>query len=788
MVFRSFGSAYALSGLTLFTLLSSPIVQAAPASPARRIDGIVRDALGKPVADTQVLLQANDGRVIMRTQTDANGRYSFSPAAAGTFAIIAKHNGFQPGTAIVTLGADKPANADIVMAANEALKLQVAARRQPEPGRAAISARTGGSSYQFSSKDIRALPQGENTPLNQVLLQAPGVAQDSYGQVHVRGEHANLQYRINDIILPEGITGFGQTLDTRFANRVNLLAGTLPAEYGERTAGIVDIHTKSGAFNKGGNIDLYGGSHDTFQPSIQYGGSAGATNYYFSGSYLRNNLGIENPTPSANALHDRTEQGKLFAYASHLLSPTTRVSLMAGLAHSRFQLPNQAGLSPDFQLNAVSDYPSSQIDDNQTEKDRYGVIALQGSRAKSDYQIAAFSRYGQLQYDPDPIGDLLYNGVASQVYHSVFSNGLQGDATYHLDKKHAVRAGVYLDHQNAVSNNSSAVFPTDAQGNQASNQPFTIVDNNTLQTTLYAAYIQDSWKVRPKLTLQYGLRANRMTGYVNAGQLSPRVNALYQLSPATSVHIGYARYFTPPALESISSEDLTRFQNTTNAPASNESSPVLPERSNQYDIGISHRVTPAWQTGADVYYKDIRDMIDEGQFGQALIFAPFNYRKGRIYGLELSNTYRKGPVSAYLNAAIARSLATQVESGQFNFDPDERAYIDNNWVHTDHDQLLTLSGGLSYLWRKTTLSTNAVYGSGLRSGFANTSHLPGYVQANAAVTRPFQIPELGKVTGRLAVINLFDKSYALRDGSGIGVFAPQYGPRRAFYVGLNKAF
>lgn len=788
MVFRSFSSAYALSGLTLFTLLSSPIVQAAPASPAGRIDGIVRDALGKPVANAQLSLQASDGRVVMRTQTDANGSYSFPSAAAGTYAIVAEHGGFQPGTAIVTLSAGKPSNTEIVMAANQALNLKVAARRQDQAGRAAISARTGGSAYQFSSQDIRALPQGENTPLNQVLLQAPGVAQDSYGQVHMRGEHANLQYRINDIILPEGITGFSQTLDTRFANQVNLLAGTLPAEYGERTAGIVDIHTKSGAFNKGGNIDLYGGSHDTFQPSIQYGGSAGATNYFLSGSYLRNNLGIENPSPSANALHDRTEQGKLFAYVSHLLDPTTRVSVMAGLAHSRFQLPNRAGLLPDFQLNGIADYPSSQLNENQTEKDRYGIIALQGSRAKYDYQIAAFSRYGQLQYDPDPIGDLLYNGVASQVYHSVFSNGLQGDATYHLAKNHAIRAGLYLDHQNAVSNNTSAVFPADAQGGQASNQPFTIIDNNTLHTTLYAAYVQDTWKVRPKLTLQYGLRADRMTGYVNAGQLSPRVNALYQVGPATSFHMGYARYFTPPALESISSEDLARFQNTTNAPASNESSPVLPERSNEYDIGISHRVTPAWQTGLDVYYKDVRDMIDEGQFGQALVFAPFNYRKGRIYGLEFSNTYRKGPISAYLNAAISRALAKQVESGQFNFDPDERAYIDNNWVHTDHDQLLTLSGGLSYLWHQATWSTDAVYGSGLRSGFANTSHLPGYLQVNAAVTRPFQIPQIGKVTGRLAVINLFDESYALRDGSGIGVFAPQYGPRRAFYIGLNKAF
>src|SRR5439155_25159022 len=36
--------------------------------------------------------------------------------------------------------------------------------------------------------------QGEDAPFNQTLLRFPGVAQDSFGQLHVRGEHANLQY------------------------------------------------------------------------------------------------------------------------------------------------------------------------------------------------------------------------------------------------------------------------------------------------------------------------------------------------------------------------------------------------------------------------------------------------------------------------------------------------------------------------------------------------------------------------------------------------------------------
>ena len=119
------------------------------------------------------------------------------------------------------------------------------------------------------------MPGGSNVLLNQVLLQAPDVAQDSFGQLHVRGDHNDLQYRLNGIILPEGISVFSQTLDPRIIASLSLITGALPAEYGLRTAGIIDLTTKGGLLQPGGSVSLYGGSHDTFEPSAWYGGSSG---------------------------------------------------------------------------------------------------------------------------------------------------------------------------------------------------------------------------------------------------------------------------------------------------------------------------------------------------------------------------------------------------------------------------------------------------------------------------------------------------------------------------------
>ncbi|MEJ1959539.1 MAG: TonB-dependent receptor plug domain-containing protein [Nitrosomonadales bacterium] len=112
--------------------------------------------------------------------------------------------------------------------------------------RVALSPNVGTTVYTVDKKMIDMLGQGEDTPFNEVLLRLPGVAQDSKasGSLHIRDDHGNVQYRINGIELPEGISGFGQSIDTRFADQIDFVTGAVPAQYGLRTAGIIDIQTR----------------------------------------------------------------------------------------------------------------------------------------------------------------------------------------------------------------------------------------------------------------------------------------------------------------------------------------------------------------------------------------------------------------------------------------------------------------------------------------------------------------------------------------------------------------
>ncbi|MYM33534.1 TonB-dependent receptor [Duganella sp. FT94W] len=657
-----------------------------------------------------------------------------------------------------------------------------------------LSPNVGTTIYSIDRHMVDQLGQGDNTPFNEVLLRLPGVSQDSKasGSIHVRDDHANVQYRVNGVQLPESISGFGQSIDTRFVESTDFITGALPAQFGLRTAGIVDIQTKEGQPQSGGRVGVLVGSHDHVQPSAEFFGTQGAFNYYLSGSYLSNNLGIENPLPTRNALHDETRQAKSFGTLSYFLDDNTRLGLMFGTYNGRFQIPNNPDQQPAFAVTGATAPASSQLDERQREVNRFLVLSLQKSVGDLNYQLSGFHQYSELHYTPDQIGDLAYNGVASDTLRSNTANGVQFDASYKLNSAHTLRTGLAYTRQTTHSDNTVGVFDVNDDGTQASTDPRTIIDNSSKTGKLSSVYLQDEWHISAPLTVNYGVRFDKVDAFVSEQQWSPRVNVAYQLDKGTALHAGYSRYFTPPPQELAAQSSIDKYAGTSNAPEVAVSDNVKSERTNYYDIGLSHQFTSALTVTADAYYKKIRNMLDEGQFGQALILSPFNYDRGYAKGLELSAIYSQKNWGGFLNVTTQKAEATNITSGQSLFGPDELAYIANHYIHVDHDQTVTVSGGAHYHWGDSQISGDVLYGSGLRltpdGGAPNSGHLPHYTTVNLALTHTWKATPVGAVEGRLALVNAFDKVYLLRDGSGVGVGAPQYGERRSVYAGISTSF
>jgi outer membrane receptor protein involved in Fe transport len=747
-----------------------------------------------------------------------------------------------------TSAANEPASQAAVLAAKNGVFDQA---------RGNIFTTIGTTSNTISHDTIQDLPQGTNQSVEQVLLQAPGVSQDSAasGLLHVRNDHANVQFRINGILLPDGVTGFGSIFDTSFIGNMSLVTGALPAEYGLRTTGLVDITTRTDLFNNSGSVGFYGGSHGTITPSIEYGGTFGSTcptstttstltykapiaaadcfagvQYYFTGRYTQNTVGIENPTPAYNAIHDFTQQDRGFAYMSAVVDPTTRVSLIAGTSYNNFQIPNVPGAPigqsgvPVTNAFGMTNFNSAALNETQVEKTEFSVLSVQKSVDGFDGQLSYFTRYNELRFTPDPIGDLLINGIASNIGRISYTNGLAGDGSYKLNDSHTLRAGFSVSGEQASVSNTSLVERCVICDGSDNGPPVGITDNVSKLGWLAGIYVQDEWKVTDKFTINAGLRFDQMDQFVSANQFSPRLSFTYKPFENTTFHAGYARYFTPPVLVEAAPVNTALFNNTTGA-VPGQTDPVLPERSHYFDAGVDQKFKfgcgsdpkscSTLELGVDAYYKIATDLIDNGQFGQALVLSAFNYARGYNEGIEFKAKFTSGNFQAYGNVAVAQQRANDPVSNQFLFDNTtplatlggltELAYVQSHFVYTDHNQFVTASAGAVYSfcgrpataaeafgddglsWCGVKLSADMIYGSGLRDGDANIGTVPSYTQVNVGIKREFLLPNDPKpMTIRFDVVNLFDTIYEIRDGSGIGVFAPQFGPRRGFFLGVSK--
>jgi len=653
-----------------------------------------------------------------------------------------------------------------------------------------LQPKLGASSFAMDQAALQALPQGDNTPLDKVLLQAPGVSYDSAisnPDFHVRNEYANVQYRLDGILLPDGVSALGAVLETGLVRSLTLLDGALPAQFGLRTAGVVDIRTKTGA-QPGGSLNLYAGSWQTFSPSLDFGGQLGPTRYFVAGRWLQSAQGLENAMPTPDPVHDATTQQKLFAYGSTLLGPSTRLVAMAGDFQGDFQIPDVTGQTPLGDYGPAS-LPSSQLNDRESDRFAFGLLALQTHQDRLDTQSAVSVRDASAVFTPDVQGDLAFNDVASAVSRRSRLYGLQWDCADRLGSAHTLRAGFTAGVEDTVVVERVSVLPLDAQGN-ALPDPVSIDDAGSLQGWTAGGYVQDEWRLRQDLGLNAGLRYDRMAQFTDADQWSPRIAAEWRPAEGTVVHAGGARSFTPPMQAQATPWHPALFQGTTQQAQIPLNDPVEPERAWTCDLGLDQAFPAGLSAGLDVYDKESADTLDDGQFGQTVALEQFNYADGSSRGLELKAALNRGALRLYGNAGWARTVVEDVVSNEAVIgDPVEFNYLKDHAGSASDAQACSASWGASWRLGRLFAGVDGIYGSGLAAGFANQQHAPAYAQWNAALALTLE-PWTARspLTLRLSAINLLDTSYVLREAGGVGEFAPQYGPRRGLFTELTQRF
>ena len=216
-----------------------------------------------------------------------------------------------------------------------------------------------------------------------------------------------------------------------------------------------------------------------------------------------------------------------------------------------------------------------------------------------DTQLSLFSRYHDRAFRSRYSRRSGFQRRRLGCFAQSLFNGTQFDGSYRLNDVHTLRAGLGSAPSKPTSIISSTVLPLDAFGTSSADRPKQITDYNAKLGWNIGGYVQDEWKITRQTDPKRGVAFRSIVSvrHREPAQSAPR--ARINLRENTTLHAGYARYFTPPMQAQATPTNLALFNNTTLQPVITPgNNPVLPERSHYFDVGVDQKICPDVDIGA----------------------------------------------------------------------------------------------------------------------------------------------------------------------------------------------
>src|SRR5262245_5480760 len=234
------------------------------------VHGSVHDENGKRIPGTQVNL-LRGSQTLDTHPTDATGHFEFEQVPFGKYRITFSAPDGRMDDREVLIASGDVLELDVTLPTLEETVTVVAPKREaPRP------TTTTGSAAQVQREDIESRPRGDSASVNDILASQPGFVFDALGQIYVRGNHANIQFQLDGVPLPDTVSGlFGQFLTARLLENMEVISGGLPAEYGQRLSAVVNLNSRRPAAAGEGRLDLLYGSFDTVSPGGFWGQKLG---------------------------------------------------------------------------------------------------------------------------------------------------------------------------------------------------------------------------------------------------------------------------------------------------------------------------------------------------------------------------------------------------------------------------------------------------------------------------------------------------------------------------------
>ena len=760
---------------------------------SRALVGTVQNQDLRRVDQAIVQVRDQEGNLVAQGVTNQAGEFRVPVPEAGTYSVSAVQDTLRSEYVVVKIGAVPAPPVSLTLAVTREIALEIVAPLPP------IQYKASSETYQLSRKEIEALPKGNNNDVYEILLSVPSVVYGSLKQTHIRQDHANQQFRIDGIPIPDTVSGaFADIVPPRAWERADIILGGMEAQYGNKTALVLDITSKSGTKPGFGSAQVFGGSNETVNPSFEYGGTIGEkVRFYVLNSYVTTNRGIEPPTLGKTNHHNHNEKNNTYVRGDYQHDNRNNFSWIFLNAVAKYQIPTIPNLEANADVLALlpgfTPVASQSVDQFQKEDNQYSqVVWRHDVNASNFFSVGAYFRRGVADFHTDPMNALAYvddvNGAqAANQRRTAYSGGIRLDHTWVADSHHLVKLGFQFDYSRA--NNTAEIFAFDTSSGAPAGPVITREASNQNIQTRQEFWVQDQWSPNDRWTFNLGVRGDAIQGFYNEGQVSPRVGVTYKHNQSNAFHAYYGRLFTPPNIEQIAFARLNT-QDTTAAPADPTGFRPRAERSHYFEVGsyhALHRMVTLELTG---YYKLAHYLSDAGQFGSTPLLNFFAFERGWQRGIDGAlKVQLTDDLAGRGNVAWGQCKGYGLQSGQYLLDQAEITDITSpGGVFCDHSQLMTSSAVLSYrLWERTNVTGQMLYGSGLRTAEegakTNSSHENSYTVYNASITHTIPLPWHGqKMLLGFDVINLLDQRYFINRGEGsIGLGIAHAGMPRSYF-------
>src|SRR5215212_9635349 len=301
------------------------------------VQGTVKDPNGAVVPNAKITITQSVTGYNQTAQTDDDGGFKLVNIPFNTYTVRAEAAGFEADEQAIDLESTVPLNVDLARSvAGTAASVTVStSSAQIEPDRT--------SSDTDISQTVLERPLGASPSraIESIVASTPGFVTDDNGRMHPRGSESQVQYVVDGVPITDNMSAiFSTSLDARTLRTVEVLTGGIPAEFGDKLAGVINVNTRSGLETPTqGGLSFSGGSFSTGEVGADFSTHTQKFGFLTNLSATTSQRYLDPPT--IDNFHNFGRTGKGFFRLDYQFDQNNSLRGTFTFGGTNFQVPNR---------------------------------------------------------------------------------------------------------------------------------------------------------------------------------------------------------------------------------------------------------------------------------------------------------------------------------------------------------------------------------------------------------------------------------------------------------------